>query len=250
MPTYMRDGATIHFDLEGCEDGFPVLLIAPGGMRSCNDKWLEMPWNPRRALADTNRVIGMDQRNAGRSTAPVSGSDGWPTYAADQLGLLDHLGIARCHVVGMCIGGPYIMGLVTAAPERFASAVLLQPVGIDGNRDAFDAVFDDWMSEIAGAHPEATPQDWASFKSNMWDGEFVLTATRDQVADVTVPLLVAMGDDRYHPQSTSREIARLAPDVTFLERWKDDASLPATDATIRDFLARHAHRDAPLEASE
>ena len=77
----------------------------------------------------------MDQRNAGRSTAPVTADTGWATYRDDQLALLDELGIERCHVVGMCIGGPYIAGLLTRAPERFASAVLLQPVGIDGNRD-------------------------------------------------------------------------------------------------------------------
>ena len=73
----------------------------------------------------------------------------------------------------------------------------------------------------------------------MWDGEFVLTATRQQVAAIATPMLVAMGDDEFHPQSTSREIAALASDVTFLERWKDDESLPATDAAIRGFLGRH-----------
>jgi pimeloyl-ACP methyl ester carboxylesterase len=229
----------IHFDVEGPDSAYPVMLIAPGGMRSANDKWNAMPWNPRRSLADTYRLIGIDQRNAGRSTAPVSASDGWATYASDQLGLLDHLGVDRCHVIGMCIGGPYIIGLLTAAPERFTSAVLLQPVGIDGNRDAFDDVFDGWRAEIEDAHPEAAPGDWAAFKANMWDGEFVLTATRDQVAAITTPMLVAMGNDRYHPSSTSREIASLGRDVTFLERWKDDESPPAADAAIREFLARH-----------
>jgi pimeloyl-ACP methyl ester carboxylesterase len=243
MAEFRHAGSTIHFDLEGPDDAMPVLLIAPGGMRSFNDRWSATPWNPRVALADAYRLIGMDQRNAGRSTAPVSGSDGWATYRDDQLALLDHLGIvggvSRCHVVGMCIGGPYIVGLLTAAPDRFASAVLLQPVGIDGNRAVFDDLFDGWQAELAPAHPEATDADWASFKSNMWDGEFVLTATREQVAAITTPLLIAMGDDEFHPQSTSRELAALAADVTFLERWKDDQSLPATDAAIRSFLAAH-----------
>jgi pimeloyl-ACP methyl ester carboxylesterase len=239
MAVFERHGVAIHYDLEGVDDGFPVLLIAPGGMRSANATWTAMPWNPRAALAGSYRLIGMDQRNAGRSTAPVSGGDGWHTYTADQLDLLDHLGVERCHVVGMCIGGPYIVGLLTTAPERFASAVLLQPVGIDGNRDVFDDIFEGWRDEIAAGHPEATDADWAAFKSNMWDGEFVLTATREQVAAIEVPMLVAMGNDQYHPSSTSREIASLAPDVTFLERWKDDESLPVTDATIREFLDTH-----------
>jgi pimeloyl-ACP methyl ester carboxylesterase len=239
VTAFQRGDAVIHYDDEGMPEEFPVLLIAPGGMRSTNEKWNEMPWNPRLALADRFRVIGMDQRNAGRSTAPVTADTGWTTYRDDQLALLDELGIQRCHVLGMCIGGPYIAGLLTAAPERFASAVLLQPVGVDGNRDAFYAMFDRWAGEIASAHPEADAGDWASFRSNMWDGEFLLTASRDDVAAIEVPMLVAMGNDLYHPQSTSREIAALAPDVTFLEHWKDDDSRLAADAAIKNFLAGH-----------
>ena len=239
MTAFEHGDAVIHYDDEGLPDGFPVLLIAPGGMRSTNAKWNEMPWNPRTELADRFRVIGMDQRNAGRSTAPVTADSGWTTYRDDQLALLDELGIERCHVVGMCIGGPYLAGLLTSAPERFASAVLLQPVGIDGNRDAFYDIFDRWTAEIAESHPEADDSDWSSYRSNMWDGDFVLTATREDMAAVEVPMLVAMGDDVYHPQSTSREIAALAPDVVFLEHWKDEGSLPAADAAIKNFLAGH-----------
>lgn len=230
------DGArSIHFDDEG--DGYPVLLIAPGGMRSANDLWQNMPWNPRTALAGEYRVIGMDQRNAGRSAAPVSAGDGWDTYTGDQLALLDHLGIERCHVVGMCIGGPYIMNVLSAAPERFSSAVLLQPVGIDDNRDALYEMFDQWAESIAPQHPDMTEDDWRSFRSNMWDGEFVLTATPDEVAGFDTPMLVAMGNDLYHPASTSREIADHAPNVTFVETWKDGDALAAFDGIVRDFLA-------------
>lgn len=237
MAEFRRDEILIHYDVEG--DGFPVLLIAPGGMRSANDLWQNMPWNPRTALAADYRVVGMDQRNAGRSTAPITASDGWDAMTGDQLALLDHLGIDRCHVVGMCIGGPYIMNLLLAAPERFASAVLLQPVGIDDNRAAMYDMFDQWAEPLAEAHPAVTSDEWRSFRSNMWDGEFVLTATRDQVAAADVPMLLAMGNDLYHPESTSREIAELAPNVTFVESWKEGDALVAFDQTVRDFLARH-----------
>lgn len=231
--------AAIHYDLEG--DGFPVLLIAPGGMRSANELWNAMPWNPR-LLADTYQVIGMDQRNAGRSIAPVTAEDGWHTYTADQLALLDHLGVDRCHVVGMCIGGPYIAALLGAAPDRFASAVMLQPVGVEpdgSNRQAFYDMFDQWVGMRAETHPDVAAETWRTFRSNMWDGEFVLTATDDEVAAMTTPLLVAMGNDQYHPQHTSRRIAELAPDVEFVETWKDGEPLAAFDGIARSFLARH-----------
>ena len=236
MASFERGDATIHFDVEG--DGFPVLLIAPGGMRSANELWLNMPWNPR-TLADEHLVIGMDQRNAGRSTAPVSADDGWSTYADDQLALLDHLGIDRCHIVGMCIGGPYIAGLLRLAPQRIAAAVLLQPVGIEpdgSNRAAFHEMFDAWSSDHDTRRDDVAPSTWRSFRSNMWDGDFLLTADREAVAAMTTPMLVAMGNDLYHPESTSREIAALAPNATLVERWKDGADLAAFDAVVRDFL--------------
>jgi pimeloyl-ACP methyl ester carboxylesterase len=237
MSSFEHAGATIHYDLEG--DGSPVLLIAPGGMRSANEVWTGTPWNPRTALADRHRLIGMDQRNAGRSTGPISPNDGWHTYTADQLALLDHLGVERCHVLGMCIGGPYIFGLLRAAPERFRSVVMLQPVGIDNNRGALEEMFDGWATALSDAHPEVDEAGWTSFRSNMWDGEFVLTASPGDVAAVETPILLLKGNDLYHPARISDEIASLAPNVTYVERWKDDDVLAQTNTTIRDFLVAH-----------
>jgi hypothetical protein len=89
-----------------------------------------------------------------------------------------------------------------------------------------------------------TADDWAAFRSTMWDGEFVLTATRDEVAACRVPMLVAMGNDLYHPESTSREIAALAPDATLVEDWKQGAALERFDATALAFLAAHVPESA------
>ncbi len=226
MARYDDGPVSIHYDVEG--DGFPVLLIAPGGMRSANELWNGMPWNPRTALAGEYRVIGMDQRNAGRSTGPVSADDGWATYTGDQLALLDHLGIERCHVVGMCIGGPYIMGLLTTAPERFASAVALQPVGIDDNRQAMYEMFDQWVGLVGDAHPDMTPDDWASFRSNMWDGEFVLTATAGTGVRPARPRCWS----RWATTSTTRSPCRgawpnVVPNATLVEDWKEGQALEA-----------------------
>ena len=60
----------------------------------------------------------MDQRKAGRSSAPVYEDDGWHIYTRDQLDLVDHLGVSQFHVVGMCISGPYAFGLITAVSQR------------------------------------------------------------------------------------------------------------------------------------
>ena len=64
-------------------------------------------------------------------------SDGWHTYTQDQIALLDHLGVDRFAVAGMCIGGPYAMGLIAEVPERVSAAVLFQTIGLTSNRGAF-----------------------------------------------------------------------------------------------------------------
>ena len=139
----------------------------------------------------------------------------------------------------MCIGGPYIAGLLKAAPERFASAVMLQPVGIDDNRHALEEMFDGWAADIAADHPHMSEDDWASFRTNMWGGDFLLTASPADMADIDTPLLVLMGDDLYHPQSTSRELVVAAPDATLVEDWKEGAALTSANVTIRAFLDAH-----------
>lgn len=237
MPFFETSDRKIHYELEG--EGAPVLTIAPGGMRSAHGLWEGQPWDPRQ-LSDSYQVIGMDQRNAGTSVAPVSATDSWASYAEDQLALLDHLGIERCHVIGMCIGGPYIMGLLRAAPERFVSAVLLQPVGVDGNRAELNDMFDDWAAKIINDHPEAEPEDWAGFRSNMWGGEFVLTATPDEVAAIETPMLVAMGNDIFHPAATSRQIVERAPNATLIEHWREPEFVEAAGDAFRSFLTEHS----------
>jgi pimeloyl-ACP methyl ester carboxylesterase len=231
-------GVELYYEEAG--SGFPVLLFAPGGMRSAISFWEKSPWNPVDALAPHFRVIAMDQRNAGQSTGPVSAADGWHTYAADHIALLDHLGIARCHVLGGCIGGPYCLGVMQAAPARVAAAVLQQPIGFDGtNRKAFYEMFDGWANELRKSRPEVPEAAWTAFRARMYDGDFVFNVGRDFVAQCTIPMLVLMGADLYHPTVTSREIVELAPHATLIERWKEPDAVEATIASVIDFLQRH-----------
>lgn len=159
-------GATLPYQVSG--RGIPVLLIAPGGMRSNIANWASSPYNPITALpAERFQVIAMDQRSAqsslrpgsGNSTAKVKASDGWQTFMEDQIALLDHLGIRRCHSIGMCIGPSYQLQLLRHYPERFGRAVLLQPIGLspctteagrwDGlNTEATSHWFGEWAMEM------------------------------------------------------------------------------------------------------
>tara|TARA_X000000368_G_scaffold49619_1_gene35415 strand:- start:16774 stop:17493 length:720 start_codon:yes stop_codon:yes gene_type:complete len=238
MESHKRGQVNISYDREG--DGPPVLLLAPGGMRSANNFWNNMPWNPREKLQNQFELIGMDQRNAGDSIAPITKDDNWDTYKQDQISLLDYLEVEKCHLIGMCIGGPFIANLLKTYPERFKSAVMLQPVGIEENRQAFYDMFDDWAKDIMNQESGPTSETMEKFKHNMWDGEFLITTTEQEVSSIQNPLLIFMGDDLYHPQSTSRKIAELAPNATLIEKWKNPELLESTNSLVIDFLKQHS----------
>ena len=235
MPSYDANGIELYYEESG--EGFPILLFAPGGMRSAIDFWSKSSWNPIEALSPHFRVIAMDQRNAGRSTAPVSANDGWHTYTADQIGLLDHLGVEQAHLMGACIGGPYVFGIIQAEPDRVASAVVQQSIGYDGDREIFYAMFQGWADAIADQHPEADEEAWRSFRSNMYDGDFDFNVGEDFVKTISTPLLVLMGDDAYHPQAISRAIAAAAPNAQLVEKWKSPEDGAA--ARVTGFLQAH-----------
>jgi pimeloyl-ACP methyl ester carboxylesterase len=239
MPTLQQGALSLHYEEFG--EGFPLLLFAPGGMRSAIPYWDRAPFNPILVLSSSFRIIAMDQRNAGESRAPVTASDGWRSYAEDHVRLLDHLGIERCAMLGGCIGGAFCLALIQAAEQRVAAAVLQQPIGSSAeNRDVFFELFDSWAKDVAPTLPDVTPDSWQRFRDNMYGGEFVFSVSRDFVRRCPVPLLVLMGNDVYHPSATSRDIVDLAPNATLVERWKDADLVSTTVSRVRDFLVAHA----------
>ena len=91
MPRFEREGLSLHYEEHGA--GLPLLLFAPGGMRSSIEFWERAPWHPIRELA---RELSRDRARPaqrGRARArQVRAGDGWHSYAEDHVALLDHLG--------------------------------------------------------------------------------------------------------------------------------------------------------------
>jgi pimeloyl-ACP methyl ester carboxylesterase len=237
MPDFEYGDVRIHYEEYGA--GHPVLLFAPGGMRSAAAFWGGLPgdpprpapWpDPRVELTDRFRVIAMDQRNAGRSSAPVRAADGWHSYTEDHLALLDHLGIERCHVIGGCIGCSYAFALCQERPDLVTAAVMQNPIGKTGdNGDMFRRMFDDWIGEL-----EVDEATAVSFRERMFGGDFVFSVDRDAVRGLATPLLVLAGHDDFHPTAVASEIASLAADAELMLDWSDRA---ATAGRVRSFLA-------------
>ncbi|HKO49146.1 MAG TPA: alpha/beta hydrolase [Polyangiaceae bacterium] len=239
MPTLRRGEIAISYEEHG--SGYPLLLLAPGGMRSAVSVWERAPFHPIREFAGQYRVIAMDQRNAGGSRAPISAADGWHSYADDQLALLDELRIERCHLLGGCIGGAFALSLIARAPERVSAAVLQQPIGDSGsNRAVFYELFDSWSAELKQTRTDVADEALPPFRSRMYDGDFVFSVGREAVTACPVPLLVLRGNDVYHPSAISEEIVRLAPRAELVHDWKTGADLTNAVAQVRRFLAKHS----------
>jgi pimeloyl-ACP methyl ester carboxylesterase len=237
MATFKRDDVSIHYEEYG--SGFPLLLFAPGGMRSNIEFWHQSPFDPTVDLANDFRVIAMDQRNAGQSRAPISAADGWDSYTTDHIALLDHLGIKRTHTLGGCIGSSYCLNLIKLAPDRVASAVLQNPIGLHNNREAFFEMFDGWGTSLQRHLPDLTGETLNEFRQRMYGTDFVFNVDRDFVRKCTTPLLVLAGDDLYHPAPISREIAELAPNTEIVLDWKRPEVKQATVSRVRTFLKSH-----------
>lgn len=229
MAVFQRDGTSLYYEIHG--SGFPILLFAPGGMRSALSFWRSSPFDPVETLSSQFQVIAMDQRNAGQSFAPISAEDSWHTYTDDHIALLDHLGIDQCHVMGGCIGGSYSFGLMQAAPDRVAAAVIQQTIGLDDNRHAFYDMFDGWAENL---NPKQDEKVLKQFRSNMYDGQFLFSVDRSFVENCPTPLLVLLGNDLYHPESTSRDIMSLSANASLIEDWKTNPL--ETAQAVNNFL--------------
>src|SRR5436190_14360841 len=104
---YEKGPVRIHYEEAG--SGFPLLLIAGGGLNSTISA-LNNPFNPTPEFKGEYRCIASDLRNAngGQSSGPLEIDRPWDAYTDDHLGLMDHLRIDKFMVMGFCIGGPLI----------------------------------------------------------------------------------------------------------------------------------------------
>jgi pimeloyl-ACP methyl ester carboxylesterase len=248
MPMLKRPDGEIYYEEFG--EGFPILLFAPGGLRSRLEMWHHPANGPQRSwcdytdvLASKYRVIAMDQRNAGQSVCDIKADHGWHTYAADHLALMDHLGHRKFHVLGGCIGGSFCLKAVQAAPARVAAAVLQNPIGQHPEHpDYFPKSHVEWSREQRAERPELNEAAIAAFGHNMWDAGFVFSVDRAFARNCPVPTFLLPGTDIPHPAATSAELSTLLPGVEVLSEWRGPEFLGQQEARVVGFLKRNTPR--------
>jgi pimeloyl-ACP methyl ester carboxylesterase len=245
MPYYERGDVRIHYQVTG--SGPPLLIIPGGGLNATMASLDSGPFNPLQVFGSEYRCMTMDLRNAngGQSTGPLEVERPWDAYTDDHLGLLDHLGVERCLVMGFCIGGPFIWNLLKRAPDRVAAAVLAQPSGFRPELpDLFYTInMTAWGPPLCASRPELTMAHVEAFLTRMYrsDPDFVFTVSRDFVRACQTPILILPDDVPAHPYEVAMESARLAPHAEVSRYpWKQTAEqIEQAVAHIRSFLRQH-----------
>ncbi|MFF6772829.1 alpha/beta fold hydrolase [Streptomyces sp. NPDC012637] len=132
----LPSGMTICFRDHGDKDAPAMLLIA--GLGEDLTFWTDSFVGS--LVAHGFRVVAIDNRDVGQSTFVAAPPPGlWRQIAArprgdaytladmgqDAVGVLDHLGIARVHLVGRSMGGMIAQTIAATAPERVLSLTSL-----------------------------------------------------------------------------------------------------------------------------
>jgi len=246
---YQKGPVRIRYEEHG--SGFPLLLIAGGGLNSMISGLTSgSPFNPIEEFKGEYRLIAADLRNAveGQSTGPLEIDRPWDSFTDDQLGLMDHLRIQKFMVLGFCIGGPFIWNLLRRAPDRIVAAVLAQPSGSRPEmRDLFyENNMKGWGPEFVKRRPEIKMETVDRFLTKMYrnNPDFVFTVTRDFVRNCQTPVLILPDDIPAHPYAVAMEAAMLAPKAEVsMFPWKEPKErIPLAVRQIRSFL--RAHRPA------
>jgi pimeloyl-ACP methyl ester carboxylesterase len=227
--------------------GFPLLLIAGGGLNSTMAGLVTSPFNPIEEFKGEYRCIFADLRNAnaGQSTGPLEIDRPWDSHTDDHLGLMDHLGIDKFMVLGFCIAGPFIWNLLKRAPNRVVAAVPAQPVGFRPEMPTvlYDGSMTGWGPELVKRRPEITMAMVEKYLTRMYrtNPDFVFTVTRDFVRACQTPVLILPDDVPAHSYAVAMECAMLAPKAEVsMFPWKEPKErIPLAVRQIRSFLRAH-----------
>jgi pimeloyl-ACP methyl ester carboxylesterase len=115
MPHVNVNGCRFYYEIHG--NGDPLVLIM--GLRRNLEWWYrQIP-----TLSGHFQVIAFDNRGAGRSDKPETDYS-IPLFADDTAALMEALGIARAHIVGISMGGYIAQELCLRHPGKVIDLVL------------------------------------------------------------------------------------------------------------------------------
>ncbi|HET9542014.1 MAG TPA: alpha/beta hydrolase [Acidimicrobiales bacterium] len=141
MTTAPLDGVRIEYELAGTPGQRRLLSISGSG----SDLRRPPRTQDEAVLAERFEILAYDHRGLGRSVPDDPHRE--PTmadYAADAVGLLDHVGWDTCRVLGISFGGMVAQELAVTAPVRIERLVLActSPGGAGGSSSPLHTLLD------------------------------------------------------------------------------------------------------------
>jgi pimeloyl-ACP methyl ester carboxylesterase len=265
MPSAVIDGIATRYEVVGT--GPPLLMYAPGGFNAVVEAWTTLGSYARIKLLDHLprhfTCIMFDRRECGQSGGRVEAVT-WAHYVAQGRGLLQHLRIARAHLIGGCMGCAPVAAFAVAHPEMVASMVLYWPVGgakyrISSHRrfaEHLDFVRTDGLAGVValvrkegkpfGADPRGGP--WASVITR--DDVFAAAyAARDPHAYIRIceDMRDALFDRDTAPGATPEDLLRSEVPALIVP-GHDAAHATSAARYLEECLARSDYWDAAVEA--
>jgi pimeloyl-ACP methyl ester carboxylesterase len=216
--TVSLNGADIYFEVHG--EGDPVVLVhggfAHGGAFS----------NQIPALVDAGyQVIVIDSRGHGHSShgpEPLS----YELMASDVLGVLDHLGIAKAHLVGWSDGAIIALELGIHHPERLNRTVAyganFVPEGFHETTPSPEvaALIDDFFAQMAADYERFSPHPDEMEALGDELGALYAAApnySEEQLQSITTPFLILDGaEEEFITPDQPVGLAELIPGATLV----------------------------------
>ena len=236
------DGADLYAEVGGSASA-PALLLWPSGGATLRI-WDHLV--PR--LRERFRVVRFDIRGVGKSIPAATGESQYTLeqYAVDACGVLDHVGIERCHVWSQSWGSRPAIVFAVRHPERVASAALYAanlelpdvPAQRAGSKRAAE------LQRAAGVE-RAAPSPGFDVHESPETVPLAMQALRKTdlaavVDGLTMPLLVGTGDCDPNLAS-SRVIAGRLQNATLVvfENVGHNAILEHPELALATFLRFH-----------
>jgi pimeloyl-ACP methyl ester carboxylesterase len=248
MQRFAHDGVEIAFLDEG--EGEPIVLVH-GFASTAQVNWLHPGWIATLTRAG-RRVIALDNRGHGASSKLYDPAVYHTAHMAEDVrALLDHLDLPRADVMGYSMGARITAFFALAHPSRLRRAVLgglgirlVDGVGLpESIADALEAPSLAQVSDPTGhmfrSFAEQTRSDLKALAACIRGSR--QTLTREQVATIRAPVLVAVGT-KDTIAGSAHELAALLPSGVPLDIPGRDHMLAVGDkvfkSAVLDFLAQ------------
>ncbi|MSP22883.1 MAG: alpha/beta hydrolase [Dehalococcoidia bacterium] len=195
-----EDGVRIHYELDGVEDGPPLVLHH--GVYSTLDVWRRgEPDSYVDRLRSRFRLILLDARGHGDSDQPTRVEDyDFRTRVLDVVSVMAKAGVERAHFLGYSMGAHVGMSAAIYAPQRFRSLCLggASPYGAADFTMTKRPWGETWplIEKLPHAHREA----WGALSTQQWRFGGAVQALR--TTRVPYMLFAGEGDTGPHRGST------------------------------------------------